>query len=64
MLAEKIEFESAAGSVDPVQTGILKVTGYIRGLNLSPNRLVHLQNFGDFQIEKVDLYFSELFFEF
>lgn len=33
--------------------GILAVTGVVRGANLSANRLVHLPNFGDFQISKV-----------
>lgn len=35
------------------EDGNLKVTGVIRGDSLSPNRLVHLPNFGDFQISKV-----------
>jgi pre-rRNA-processing protein TSR1 len=35
--------------------GILAVTGVVRGANLSANRLVHLPDFGDFQIAKVDL---------
>lgn len=33
--------------------GELKVTGVVRGAQLSANRLVHLPNFGDFQISKV-----------
>ena len=31
----------------------LKVTGVVRGAALSANRLVHIPNFGDFQISKV-----------
>jgi pre-rRNA-processing protein TSR1 len=33
--------------------GLLAVTGIVRGAALSANRLVHLPNFGDFQISKV-----------
>lgn len=35
------------------QDGMLRVTGYVRGSRLSANRLIHIQNHGDFQIEKV-----------
>jgi pre-rRNA-processing protein TSR1 len=35
--------------------GTLAVTGVVRGANLSANRLVHLPNYGDFQIAKVKL---------
>jgi pre-rRNA-processing protein TSR1 len=33
--------------------GVLRVTGFVRGAPLSANRLVHLPNYGDFQICKV-----------
>jgi pre-rRNA-processing protein TSR1 len=33
--------------------GTLKVTGFIRGASLSANRLVHIPEFGDFQIDTV-----------
>ncbi|KAF4620522.1 hypothetical protein D9613_000299 [Agrocybe pediades] len=33
--------------------GTLKVTGVVRGMQLSANRLVHLPNVGDFQISKI-----------
>lgn len=33
--------------------GMLAVTGVIRGSSLSANRLIHLPNFGDYQISKV-----------
>ena len=33
--------------------GTLCVTGYIRGRELSANSLVHIQNYGDFQISKI-----------
>ncbi|KAF8070811.1 ribosome biogenesis protein tsr1 [Lyophyllum atratum] len=35
------------------EDGSLKVTGVVRGASLSANRLVHLPNFGDFQISKI-----------
>jgi pre-rRNA-processing protein TSR1 len=33
--------------------GTLKVTGIVRGSGFSANRLVHIPNFGDYQISKV-----------
>ncbi|KAJ1731423.1 ribosome biogenesis protein tsr1 [Coemansia sp. Benny D160-2] len=50
MLADSVEFqpEDADASV-----GRLALTGYLRGSNLSANRLVHLPNFGDFQIDTI-----------
>ncbi|KAG6844381.1 hypothetical protein H0H87_007285 [Tephrocybe sp. NHM501043] len=33
--------------------GQLRVTGVVRGSSLSANRLVHIPNFGDFQISKI-----------
>lgn len=33
--------------------GTLAVTGYVRGATLDPNRLVHLQKHGDFQIQSI-----------
>lgn len=33
--------------------GVLKVTGIVRGASLSANRLLHIPNYGDFQITKV-----------
>ena len=43
MLGESTEWEE----------GSLRVTGVVRGTSLSANRLVHIPNFGDYQIEKV-----------
>lgn len=43
MLGESTEWEE----------GSLRVTGVVRGTSLSANRLVHISNFGDYQIEKV-----------
>jgi len=39
------------------EDGVLKVTGVIRGAALSANRLVHLPDFGDYQISKVRIFF-------
>ncbi|KAJ2744875.1 ribosome biogenesis protein tsr1 [Coemansia sp. BCRC 34301] len=50
MLADAAEFEPSA-SDDGV--GQLALTGYLRGANLSANRLVHIPNFGDFQIDHI-----------
>ena len=41
------------------QDGILAVSGVVRGAPLSANRLVHLPNYGDFQVTKVRLYTSQ-----
>ncbi|KAF8498834.1 ribosome biogenesis protein tsr1 [Hysterangium stoloniferum] len=46
LLGETVEWEDQA-------TGLLKVTGVIRGLSLSVNRLVHIPNYGDFQQLKI-----------
>lgn len=43
MLGESTEWEE----------GSLRVTGVVRGTSLSANRLVHIPNFGDYQIEKI-----------
>uniref|UniRef100_A0A1I7SWN2 Pre-rRNA-processing protein TSR1 homolog n=1 Tax=Bursaphelenchus xylophilus TaxID=6326 RepID=A0A1I7SWN2_BURXY len=43
--AELVDDESGIGT--------LKVTGYVRGPPLNVNRLVHIQGWGDFQIEKI-----------
>ncbi|KAJ2552749.1 ribosome biogenesis protein tsr1, partial [Coemansia sp. RSA 1933] len=50
ILADSVEFQP--GTDDP-QVGRLALTGYLRGGNLSANRLVHLPNFGDFQIDTI-----------
>ncbi|KAJ1728929.1 ribosome biogenesis protein tsr1 [Coemansia biformis] len=50
LLAESAVFSPSAE--DP-QLGQLALTGYLRGANLSANRLVHIPNFGDFQIERI-----------
>ncbi|KAJ1773545.1 ribosome biogenesis protein tsr1 [Coemansia sp. RSA 1813] len=50
ILADNIEFQP---SIKDPQVGRLALTGYLRGGNLSANRLVHLPNFGDFQIDTI-----------
>ncbi|KAJ2469120.1 ribosome biogenesis protein tsr1 [Coemansia sp. RSA 2322] len=50
MLADAVEFEPSAE--DP-QVGRMAITGYLRGANLSANRLIHIPNFGDFQVEQI-----------
>ncbi|KAJ2441315.1 ribosome biogenesis protein tsr1, partial [Coemansia sp. RSA 2424] len=50
MLADSVDFEPSA---EDAQTGRLALTGYLRGANLSANRLVHIPNFGDYQIEQI-----------
>ncbi|KAK2464166.1 hypothetical protein APHAL10511_003623 [Amanita phalloides] len=36
------------------QDGLLKITGTVRGTVMSANRLMHLPNYGDFQISKIE----------
>lgn len=36
-----------------LQSNTLKVSGYLRGLPLSVNGLVHIPGFGDFQMSKI-----------
>ncbi|KAI9499343.1 hypothetical protein BDB00DRAFT_880972 [Zychaea mexicana] len=50
MLAEDVQY---VPSSDQQNVGTLKVTGFARGNPFNANRLVHLQSFGDFQIEQV-----------
>ncbi|CAO3610265.1 unnamed protein product [Cunninghamella echinulata] len=57
LLAEQVEFEEYQQQQDQQDNGerkgLLKVTGYARGNPFNANRLIHLQNFGDFQIEQI-----------
>lgn len=43
MLGDKVEWSE----------GVLRVTGYVRGSQLSPDRLVHIPGHGDYQIQCV-----------
>jgi pre-rRNA-processing protein TSR1 len=42
-------------SVEFGEGGVLKVTGVVRGGRLSPDRLVHVPNHGDYRVLKVSL---------
>ncbi|KAK7473209.1 ribosome biogenesis protein tsr1 [Stygiomarasmius scandens] len=50
LVAEDFEWEASDGQEDE---GTLKVTGIVRGTSLSANRLIHIPNFGDYQISKI-----------
>lgn len=62
LLAEEVGWIASQNEEPPVastssaiieETGTLTVTGVIRGSNFSANRLVYIQGFGDYQVEKV-----------
>lgn len=53
LLAESTAFELNSEVTD-VPRGTLKVCGFVRGKNLSVNRLVHLPGYGDFQMSQID----------
>jgi pre-rRNA-processing protein TSR1 len=50
-LAERVEWKKNADD----ESGTLVIEGVVRGARLDANRLVHLQSFGDFKIDKVCL---------
>ena len=50
LVGESIEFTANTGDIDK---GKLFVTGYVRGNNLSANRLVYLPDYGDFQVGSI-----------
>ncbi|ORY00286.1 DUF663-domain-containing protein [Basidiobolus meristosporus CBS 931.73] len=50
MLIDQATFESNS---DDETVGTLQITGFARGAPFSANRLVHLQNYGDFQIKQI-----------
>jgi len=49
MLVQKFKFISNPNSQD----GTLTVSGYLRGASLNVNNLVHIPDFGDFQLLKI-----------
>ncbi len=51
MVAEEVEFEESG---DAANAGTLKVTGYVRGQDLSANRLVHIPGVGSFQVDRIE----------
>ena len=52
IVGEEVEWAKDDGEGEE---GTLKVTGVVRGATLSANRLVHIPDFGDYQISKVRL---------
>lgn len=50
MLAEEVEYIPDADG----DSGTLKVTGYLRGMPLNVNGLVHISGLGDFQMSRID----------
>ncbi|KAI5748096.1 hypothetical protein M8J77_021827 [Diaphorina citri] len=52
LLAEKLDF---IYKENDNTKGVLKVTGYLRGQNLSVNSLVHIPGWGDFQMLQIDI---------
>jgi pre-rRNA-processing protein TSR1 len=51
ILSDKVEF---VANPNQSGTGTLKVTGFLRGNNMNANRLVHIPNFGDYQIDRIE----------
>lgn len=50
MLAENIEYMPNAND----DSGVLKISGYLRGMPLNVNGLVHISGLGDFQMDRID----------
>ncbi|KAI9341547.1 hypothetical protein DFJ73DRAFT_843633 [Zopfochytrium polystomum] len=50
VVSDALEFQETDGESG---IGILKVMGHVRGQSLSANRLIHIQGFGDYQIQKI-----------
>lgn len=50
LLAEKVKYTSGNAGTG----GVLEVSGYIRGMPLSVNSLVHIPGLGDFQMAQID----------
>ena len=55
ILAENVAWESNASQEGQGELGTLRVEGVVRGARLSADRLVTLQGFGDFMVEKASL---------
>ncbi|SDA08058.1 BZ3501_MvSof-1269-A2-R1_Chr8-1g09495 [Microbotryum saponariae] len=63
ILAESVQFEKGSSGLNgdaemggieaDEHVGTLVIEGTVRGARLDANRLVHLQGFGDFQVEKI-----------
>lgn len=52
LYAEDVEYIENASDEN---AGTLKVTGFVRGISLDVNSLVHIPGLGDFQISRADL---------
>ncbi|CAB3242948.1 unnamed protein product [Arctia plantaginis] len=50
MLAEEVEYVPDAEG----ENGTLKISGYLRGMPLNVNGLLHITGFGDFQMSRID----------
>lgn len=50
LLAEEVEYVPDAEG----ESGTLKISGYLRGMPLNVNGLVHITGLGDFQISRID----------
>lgn len=50
MLAEEVEYVPDAEG----ESGTLKISGYLRGMPLNVNGLVHITGLGDFQMSQID----------
>jgi pre-rRNA-processing protein TSR1 len=55
MVGEDVQWEENIINEGSDRMGTLMVTGTVRGAPLSANRLVHIPNFGDFQISKASI---------
>ncbi|XP_017880075.1 pre-rRNA-processing protein TSR1 homolog [Ceratina calcarata] len=51
LLAEEVKFKS---NEDSAEFGTLIISGYLRGIPLSVNGLVHIPELGDFQMSQID----------
>ncbi|XP_024946350.1 pre-rRNA-processing protein TSR1 homolog [Cephus cinctus] len=55
LVAEQIKFSCNTTETQDSNTyGTLEVTGYLRGIPLSVNGLVHISGFGDFQMSRIE----------
>ncbi|KAF7995100.1 hypothetical protein HCN44_004572 [Aphidius gifuensis] len=51
LLAEKVKYTS---DNDDSNNGTLEISGYVRGMPLSVNGLIHIPGFGDYQMSQID----------
>lgn len=53
LLAEEVHFDAVDEGEDGTKRGTLKVTGVVRGAPMSADRLVHIQNWGDYRLNRI-----------